>query len=254
MHYNNYPKRLLIQEKNPSIFERSPSRVLSFINLCIYPHTFETVYRSIRSDKRITIKTYDCLKGVIIGLLVLSNRKHKDSYVSVDTYVIDFVNFIKSDTKEDPIRFLLSMRVYMPRYLFLRGLQIAFSIDWRSLVTDALELKIAPRSKSYHSLCTNKYVRNLLRVYVVWKNYRDVHDEGYELGVNDVNTLLDKAAAHKTSLDRVSLVALLESLKESLPSWGYSVRRKAAYAIDTSADGWAIINRQPSEWRYRQMN
>lgn len=198
------------------------------------------------------MRTYDALKGAILGLLVLVKRKHKDAVASVDNYVLDFISFIRNDTKDDPIKFLLSMRAYMLRYMFLKGLQVAFGIDWKPLVTDALELKRAPLLKNYHSLCTNKYVRNLLRVYVIWKNYRDVHDEGYIAGVNDTNSLLDKASVYKTSLVREQLVSLLEALKENLPSWNYSVRKRAAYAIDTSCDGWEIINRQFTEFRYKQ--
>jgi len=250
-HYHNQYERVEILKKNPSIFERTPSRVLSFINLCIHPYQFETVYESLRTQERISYRTYEALKGSILGLLVLVNRKHKDAYQSVDNYVLDFISFIRNDSKADPIRFLLSMRAYMVRYLFIKGLNVAFGIDWKQLVVDALELKRTPMSTSYHSLCTNIYVRNLLRVYVVWKNYREVHEEDYCEGVNDVNSLLDKAAAHKTSLDREKLVSLLEHLRENLPSWNYSTRRRASYAIDTSADGWDITNRQMTDYRYK---
>jgi len=252
-HYNNQPKRVELMKQIPGIFERSPSKVLSFINLCIYPHQFEVVYQSIRRQERISMKTYDALKGVIIGLTVLVKRKHKDTLASVDNYVLDFIGFIRSDKTDDPIKFLLSMRAYMLRYMFLKGLQVAFGIDWKALVTDALELRRTPMSRNYHSLCTNVYVRNLLRVYVIWKNYRETYEEDYVAGVNDTNTLLDKAAEFKTSLDREQLVSLLEALKENLPSWNYSVRKRAAYAIDTCCDGWEIINRQFTDFRYKQV-
>lgn len=250
--YNNQITREKLQQEIPGIFERSPSRVLSFINLCIYPQQFEVVYESIRKQERISMKTYEALKGTIIGLLVLVKRKHKDSVASVDNYVLDFISFIRNDTKADPIKFLLSMKAYMLRYMFIKGLQVAFGIDWKTLVTASLELKRAPVLRNYHSLCTNTYVRNLLRVYVIWKNYRDVHEDDYVAGVNDTNTLLDKAAAYKTSLAREQLVSLLESLKENLPSWKYSARKRAAYAIDTCCDGWEIINRQFTDFRYKQ--
>lgn len=252
-YYNNQQQREQLVKKNPGIFERSPSRVLSFINLCIYPQQFELVYNSIRSQERLSVRTFEALKGAILGLLVLSRRKHKDSLISVDHYVVDFVTFIRNDTKADPIKFLLSMRAYMVRYLFLKGLDVAFGLDWRTLVVDALELNSAPNPNNYHSLCTNKYVRNLLRVYVVWKNYRDTYDEGYLEGTNDSNTLLDKAAAYKTSLSREKLVSMLEVMKENLPSWNYGTRRKAAYAIDTSSDAWDMLNKQFTEYRYKQV-
>ena len=250
-HYNNQLAREQLVKKNPGIFERSPSRVLSFINLCIYPQQFEVIYKSIRSQERITMRAFEALKGVVLGLLVLSKRKHKDAVASVDNYVVDFVSFIRNDTVNDPIKFLLSMRAYMVRYLFLKGLAVAFGLDWRTLVVDALELKSTPNPNNYHSLCTNLYVRNLLRVYVVWKNYRETYDEGYEAGVNDANTLLDKAAAYKTALSRDKLVSLFEVLKENLPSWNYSARRKAAYCIDTSSDAWSMVNKQFTDYRYK---
>jgi len=251
-HYNNLMKREALVNKMPDIFNRTPSKVLSFINLCIYPQDFSVLYHSVRTQERLSMPTYEALKGALIGLIVLSKRKHRDTILSVDNYIIDFISFIRNDSVGDPVKFLLSMKAYMLRFMFAKGLQVAFGLDWRKLILESLDLRSAPNPKSYHSLFTNIYIRNLLRVYVIWKNYRDIHEEEYEAGVNDINTLLDKAASHKTSLSREQLVALFETLKENLPSWRYATRKQAAYAIDTCQDGWAIVNRQFSDFRYKQ--
>ena len=138
-HYNNQYKRDALLEKMPNYFEGQPSPVLAFINLCIFPHKFELVFSNLREQERITKTTYACMKGVIIGLLVLINRQHKDSSFSVDEYVIDFIEFIRNDRVGDPVKFLLSMRHYMVRYMFLKGLQVSFGVDWRRFIADALD-------------------------------------------------------------------------------------------------------------------
>lgn len=250
-YYNNQTKRDLLMEQMPDLFVKAKSPVMSFINLCLYPYKFEVTFTAVKTQTRLSSITYGTLKAAIAGLLVLANRQHKESSQSIDLYVIDFIEFIRGDKKNDPTRFLLSMRRYMPRYLLLKGLQHSFGIDWRTLITEALELKSAPTAVNYHTILTNIYVRNLVRVYVVWKNYLDQHEDGYELGTNDVNTLLDKAALFKTALTREKLVALFESLQANLPSWSYSVRRRAAWAIDTSFDGMQIIERQMTPFKYK---
>jgi hypothetical protein len=252
MHYNNKEKRDELQQAMPQYMYSQKSKVLGFINLCIHPHRFETVYSSVRSAVTITNKTYACVQGTVQGLLVLVNRQHRYSLTCIDAYTPDFIDFIRNDTVGDPVKFLLSMRAYMYRYMFLKGLRVAFGINWRVLVFNALELPELPKSHtSYHSLLTNKYVRNLLRAYVVYKNYRTPDDPEYELGVNDVVTLLDKAALAKTSYPRHKVVALFEVLCESLPCLTYSIRRKAAFAIDTCNDAWEQIHYQFNDIRYK---
>lgn len=253
MHYNNYQARLEIYQKSPWLFDDAPSKVLAFINLCVYPYKFEVVYNTLRTQPRISANIYDCVKGTITGLLVLTNRQHKESQMSVDNYVIDFITFIRSDKKDDPVRFLLSMRRYMPRFMFFVGLQVAFGIDWRTLVYDLLELQNKPQCKSYHSVFTNRYGRSLLHAYIIWKQYREPHDEDYEAGVNDVLTLLDKFANMKTNIGRESLQLLFEGLQANLPSWNAGVRAKAAWAIDSAQDGLTIINRQFTDFKYKQV-
>lgn len=253
MHYNNQRKRDKLIEKMPDYFEKAPSKVLAFINLCVYPHKFEVAYHNLREHPRISATTYDVLKGAITGLLVLANRQHKESRASVDEYVLDFIEFIRQDKRPDPVRFLLSMKMYLPRYMFVKGLSVAFGVDWRKLVGDALNLNRLPKVENYHSLCTNIYVRNLLRAYVVYKNYRDPHDDDYREGENDVTTLLKKTYEYKTALEPEQMVALFQALQESLPSWSYTIRRKAAWAIDTSQDGWSILNRQFTPFKNQQV-
>jgi hypothetical protein len=253
MIYNNQEKRNEIVQQMPDYFSASTSKVLAFINLCVYPQKFEVAYHNLREQPRISATTYDVLKGAITGLLVLANRQHKESRMSVDEYVIDFIEFIRKDTKGDPVKFLLSMKRYMPRYLFIKGLSVSFGVDWRRLVADALDLKKLPKATNYHSICTNLYVRNLLRAYVVYKNYKETHDEGYEQGVNDVETLLKQTYAFKTALPPEKMVALFQALCSYLPNWSYAVRRKVAWAIDTSQDGRAIIERQFTDYRSRQI-
>lgn len=253
MIYNKQARRDEIVEQIPGYFDDAPSRVLAFINLCVYPQKFEVAYMNLREHKRISATTYDVLKGAITGLLVLGNRQHKDSRRSVDEYVIDFIDFIRNDRVGDPVKFLLSMKRYLPRYLFIKGLQVAFGLDWRRLVADALDLKKLPKATNYHSMCTNTYVRNLLRAYVVYKNYKEPHDEGFEAGVNDVNSLLRDTYGFKTALSEEKMIALFQALCGHLPNWSYNIRRKASWAIDTSQDARDIIERQFSEYKSKQV-
>lgn len=248
-YFNNYERRQEIVEQNPGIFERSPSRVLSFVNLCIYPQKFEVVYDSIRKNRRLTTAAYGAVKGTILALLTLAKRRGIFSHVSVDHYVVDYISFIKNDSKSDPVKFLLNMKAYLYRYLLIRGLYVSFGLDWRELVAKALELKTLPSSATYHYLLTNRYVRNLLFAYVVWKFYYDSHEEGYEAGVNDVVTLLTKQAQYKKCISYEALVAIFDQLQSSLPSYNKSVRNRAAWAIDRALDGWYIVNKQMHEWK-----
>jgi hypothetical protein len=247
MHYNNYYAREQLLAHQPGYYDNAMSKVLAFVNLCIYPHKFESVYQTIHDRVKIPAITYDCLKGAIMGLLVMGKRCNTESHHSVDEYVIDFIDFIRQDKRPDPVRFLLSMRMYLPRYLFVKGLKVAFGLDWKVLVADALDLQKLPKCTTYHGLCSNLYVRNLLRAYVVYKFFREPHEEGYKKGENDIVTLTKTACSHKTSFELERMQALVDILLTSLPSWCYNVRRQAAYAIDTSQDGFSIIARSVSD-------
>jgi hypothetical protein len=253
MPYNKEPKRQELLRLMPWLFDDCESKVLQFINLCIYPQKFELLYDTLRTQDRISADNYESVKGTITGLLVLTHRQHAESKISVDAYVIDFIRFIRSDKKPDPVRFLLSMRVYFPRFLLAVGLQTSFGVDWRTLVTEVLSLENKPQLKSYHSLFGNKYLRTLVHAYIVWKNYRDTHDPDYEEGTNDLLTLLDKYSKLKTNDGRESTQALFEALQSNLPSWSVDARKKAAWAIDSAQDGYEMINRQFSDWKYKQV-
>lgn len=186
-----------------------------------------------------------------MGLIVLVSRKHKDSEIAVDEYIIDFIKFIRSDTVGDPEKFLLSMRRYMFRFMFIVGLRVAFGIDWRDFVSEILELKKKPQINTYHYLFVNVYIRNLLQAYSVWKYYKAPGDEGYVLGVNDLATLAQAQANLKTSLGLEKLTALIEALQQTLPSWNHNIRKQAAWHIDTCHQGIYLRERQYSEKQQR---
>lgn len=253
MHYRNSEERERLLKDNPGLFtDKKEGRVLQFINLCIHPYDFRIIFRTLRTEARVSLKTYNALKGTIAGMLVLTNRKNAHSFYSIEQYVLDFIDFIRKYPRDNAEGFLLAMKMYMPRYLCLRGLEASFGIDWRQLVTDALELKNMPNPKSFHSLFTGYYPAFVLRAYLVWKQYKEPTDEGYKEGVNDLLTLLEKHRKFKTEarqmpFERFSM--LFTALKESLPSWNASVRVKAAFAIDTAQDGRAIVERPFSSLR-----
>lgn len=253
MWYNNYGKRELIYQQNPDLMDKTESKVMSFINLCIYPYKWELVYDRLRSCERISSETYAATKGAIAGLLVLTNRMHRDYQISVDAYILDFIALVRSDKQGSPMKFLLNMRRYMPRFLFVVGLRIAFGVDWRQLVYDVLKLRSKPQSKTYHSVFCNPYLRKLLHAYVIWKQFRESHDDDYKEGVNDIKTLVDKYSALATNADRETTELLLDALMHSLPSWSVATRTKAAWAIDSAQDGYSMINRQFSDFRYKQV-
>lgn len=253
MHYNNQQARENLLAKMPWLFDDSQSKVLSFVNLCIYPHKFELLWHTLRTQERITEASYNAVKGVICALMVMNNRMHKEKDISVDAYVIDFIKIIRSCTDDNPVKFLLSMRAYMVRFMFIVGLRVAFGVDWRELVYQVLELKNKPQNRSYHSLFTNLYIRTLLHAYICWKNYREPHDPDYESGTNDILTLLENYSKLKKNLGYESTLKLFEALQSGLPSWSVDSRRKAAWAIDSAQDGFSMINRQFTDWKYKQV-
>lgn len=249
MHYNNLIKRQEILEKYPGTFANNCKGILPFVNLCIFPYDFATIYHRIQQREQIQYNDYEALKGAITALLVLIKRKNKNNNAAVDIFVVDFVSYIRSDTKtKDPLKFLMSMNRYLPRYLCVSGLKYSFGLDWRELVESTLDLNRSLSYSSYHSLFTNLYIRSLMMTFVAWKNFRYSHEDGYEYGVNDIDTLLDKAAAYKKSIKRDRIELLFERLIKELPSWNVDVRRKVGWCIDTMQDGWYVTNRQISDW------
>ena len=243
-HYLNQTKRQELLEKKESKgfhFPKRDGKVLAFVNLAIAPYDWHQVYSSIRNKERVSVANWEAVKGVILALLVLTKRKNKESGKSVDVYVIDFIELMRSDRQGDAEKFLFNMRFYMPRFQFVVGLQAAFGMDWRSVVCAALEKSNKPQPKTYGALFVNKYLRNLLYAYCVYKEYRQAGDDDYEAGVNDVSTVLDKYSQRAYTISREVLQRLFVYLQENLPSYALNVRRQAAYAIDNAIDGWENI-------------
>jgi hypothetical protein len=243
-HYLNHNKRNELLEKKESKgfhFPKRNGKVLTFVNLAIHPYDWHQVYSSIRNKERVSYANWEAVKGVILALLVLTKRKNKESGKAVDSYVIDFIELIRSDRQGDAEKFLLNMRFYMPRFLFIVGLQVSFGIDWRTAVCKALEKPNKPQPKTYGALFVNPYLRSLLYAYVIYKQYKQAGDEDYEAGVNDTSTLLDLYSKKAYAISREVLQRLFVYLQESLPAYSAVVRRQASYAIDNAIDGWDNI-------------
>lgn len=234
---------LLAKEAKGFVYPKHEHKVIAFVNLAIHPYDWNQVYESIRRKETINDRNWECVKGVILALLVLTKRRNNESLRAVDCYIIDFIELIRSDRQGDPEKFLLNMRFYMPRFLFVVGLQVAFGLDWRELVTTTLNLRAKPQPKTYGSLFVNKYLRTLLYAYICWKNYYQAGDDGYVLGVNDTNALLDEYAKRAYTVSREVLQLLFVRLQEELPSYSRNIRRQSSYAIDNSIDGWQNINK-----------
>jgi hypothetical protein len=241
MHFNNKNVRDELLKKMPNHFYFNNKKVLGFINLCIYPLRFELIYSQIRENSIIANTTYDGLKGALAGMLVLTRRKGRFYQNIVDEAIVDWVEFIRMDKTPNAEKFLLNFRNYMPRYLLIKGLKIAFNVDWREVVFNALTLKQLPKPRTYHSLLTNQYLREIMKSYIVYKKFRECNDEDYKEGVNDLVTIFNEQLA-KSTLKPDQFTSLYDTLVASLPSWNTSVRKKAAFAIDNFLDGYYIIN------------
>lgn len=240
VHYNRHKKRRDIINKNPDMMTKREGRMLAFVNATIYPYKFEIIYDNIRNRGELAMCEYTSLKGVLLSLLTQVKRNHKSSLISIDSYIIDFIELIKVSNDTDPNKFLMSMKRYMPRFLFIIGLRVAFGLDWKDIVTDALYLKQKPEPTTVHGLFCNHYLRNLLFAYCIWKQYRETFDEEYELGKNDLLTLLNSYSTLKTSLGRDELEALFYYLQKALPSYSLDARRRAWYMIDTAQDAFHL--------------
>lgn len=250
-HYLNIRQRNeLLKEKEAKGYEfpKHEHKVVAFVNLAIHPYDWNQIYESVRKRERVSEKNWLCLKGVILALLVLTKRRNHDSMKTVDAYIVDFIELIRSDRQGDPEKFLLNMRFYFPRFQFVIGLQVAFGIDWREFVTNTLELKTKPQPKTYGSLFVNKYLRSLLYAYIIWKNYKQSDEDGFILGTNDVNALLDEYSQRAYAISREVLQRLFVRLQESLPSYSYTIRRQASYAVDNAIDGWQNITYNYNEF------
>lgn len=245
VHYLNQPQReklKALKEKDGQVFPKHEHKLIAFINSAIYPYDWTQIYVSLRLGERISFSTLEAVKGVIMAMIVVSKRKNENSYKALDEYFISFIELVRSDRQGDPEKFLLNMRWYFPRFLFIVGLKVSFGIDWKELVVETLDLKKKPEPKTYGSLFLNKYLRSLLYSFIVYKNYREAGDDDYVYGKNDINTLLDFYALKKYAVSREVLQLLLVHLQLLLPSYTYSIRKQSGYAIDNALDGYSQIN------------
>ena len=251
-HYLNHNQREAVLKQKIDKGYKFPEhehKLVAFVNLAITPYDWNQIYHSVRDKERITEKNWMALKGVILAMLVATKRRNRESAKTTDAYIVDFIELIRSDRQGDAEKFLLNMRFYFARFQFVVGLQVAFGLDWRDLVTNTLKLKVKPQPKTYGSLLANRYVRNLLYAYICWKNYFGADEDGYRLGVNDANTLLDDYSKRAYTISREVLQLLFVSLQENLPSYSHTTRRQAAYAVDNAIDGW-----QNLQYNYKEFN
>jgi hypothetical protein len=247
VYYNNQYERERIKEASPLPIKHP--RIGQFVNLCIHPYRWELIYSNLKKQQQISMKDYEAAKGAVMGLIVACRRRTHASGAAVDQYIIDFIKLVQSDRQNDPEKFLYNMTHYWRRFQLMVGLQVAFGIDWRALVVDCLELKKPLQFSTYHSILSNPYARSLLHAYIIYRKFREPVDEDYELGVNDLATLMDKYGKSKAGVGNYKLQLLFNALLESLPSWNCDIRQKAGWAIDGAEDGRALIERQYSKFR-----
>jgi hypothetical protein len=244
-HYNN-----LYQREQLGLFdnvaEDKRANLLTFVNAAIHPYDFTTIYNRLHEpckQNKMLPEHYAALKGVLLAMLVKKKRKNAWSFQSVDYYVIDFIKLIKVSTL-DAERFLLNMSFYFYRFLFAEGLRVAFGYNYLDIVESALPNERRPNPRSFHYTLCNQWLRTATAAYAVFKQFRQTHDEGFQEGVNDLDTVL-AANQYKAALGAEAIEKVFYKLMEKLPSASLMQRRKAWFAIDNCQDGWYIIN---SDW------
>lgn len=233
MHFNNKAVRDALEKQieletgvNP--FKASPRRFCTYVNLCLHPYTWEQTYYHLRQRKTISLTTWSCLSGAVLALFINLNRKTGETTQTVAEVVPDFVEYIRSDKTNDPWKFLLSMRRYLPRFITVKALA-RVGLDWRKLSVELMGAYKTPKPATYHTLFTNIYVRSLVKAMVVFRLYRTTGDADYQPGVNDIITLVEKEAKSKKCISAAHLLNLVERLQETLPSWSVSARARACY-------------------------
>lgn len=244
MHFNGKAKRDAII----SLLDYDPfssgKRFCVYIDLCIHPFSWDTIYQKIRRKQRLDYQTWNCLLGALNGLFInLHMQGACTNAVLMSETAMDFVEFIRSDSVGDPWKFMLSMRVYMRRYCILKSLQ-SVGVDWREVAYNELGALSKPSNRTYHSIFTNKYVRSFLKALVVFKQMRTVVDEDYQVGVNDRHSLTLAQSTSPKSLPYEQLDKLVSILLESLPSWNTSIRAKVCYAISFQHDLHELFEKQ----------
>jgi hypothetical protein len=243
MYYNNLQARnKIIANMGSNPFETTTTAFSLHISLCLHPHSWETTYYSIRSKARVTEEHWGVLTGVIYALM-LHTRKKARSYETINDVAIDFVEYIRSERKPDPWKFLLNMRAYMSRYMVLKGLASA-GVDWRSVAYELLSAKSLPSAASYHTIFTNKYSRNMVRALGIFKNHRSLGEEDYKLGENDLQTMLERACTSRKTLPIDELECLVVYLMQQLPSWKPSIRSLVSFRVNNLIPIHPIVERQ----------
>ncbi len=234
MHFNGKRERdrIIAQEEAAGFYRFAPPALKyhAYVNLCLYPFTWEDTYISLKSNKRISLNTWNCLLGALMAMLLSMKRKTEHTIPILSEIAIDFIEYIRLDRGSDPWRFLFSMKRYFPRYVLMRSL-LTVGIDWREVAYDLMGAKHKPAYGSYHSLFTNIYIRTLIKATTVYKQMRSTCDEDYEPGVNDKHSLLLRESKSKKCLSYKTLESVVDLYLTSLPSWNPSIRAKVCYYI-----------------------
>lgn len=233
MHFNGAKERALIlqqfrEREGRDMFEGESKRFCVWVNLCLHPYTWEQTFASLRQPGRVRYRAWENLGGAIMAIFININRFTPFTAQMVGECQPDFVEYIRSDTVGDPWKFLLSMRRYMPRYIAVKSLAKA-NIHWQDLAVECMGAKFKAKPTTYHSLFTNKYVRSTIKALVVFRQYRSVGDSDYEPGVNDLPTLVRRESASNKCVSEPHLLAAVERLQESLPSWSVSARGRTCF-------------------------
>ena len=232
--YNNqYKRKAIIEQLRKE--GRDPFAVKEkqavFISLCIFPYSWEATFHRLRANKsQITIEDWGVLQGVILGILVLDNKKLRHSHLALEHVTIDFVEFVRQQKDPSPWKFLLNAKRYIHRYLIIHSLA-QFGVNWK----DAAKYggaKQLPNPKTFHSFCTNIYLRNVVLATMVFRNYYSPLDEGYVEGVNDFRTcVLETMAKNKKCLPYERFERICLFVNERLPNWSKDVRGKVGYYL-----------------------
>jgi hypothetical protein len=216
------------EREGRSMFEGTPKSLCVWINLCLFPYTWEQTYASLRKPGRISYRAWENLGGAVMALFVNINRFTPYTPEMVAEVLPDFVEYVRSDRTGDPWKFILSMRRYLPRYIVIKALaRVGF--NWREVACERMGAKVPSRSTSFHSLFTNLYVRSIVKAMVVFRLYRTPGDPDYLVGTNDVATLVAKESASNKCVSFDKLLATVELLQETLPSWSASARARACF-------------------------
>lgn len=231
MHFNGKKKRdELIAQHEVNPYDVTGRRFCVYIDLCIHPHSWDSVYNKLRQPRKIDHSTWNCLLGVINALLLSIRMRPGQNAMLINDVALDFVDFIRHDNVGDAWKFILSMRVYLRRYCCIKSLH-SIGLDWRTISYEELGAMCKPSNKTFHSIFTSLYVRSFIKALVVFKQMRTVADADYELGVNDRHTLVARESASKKCLDYHKLDKIVQIYMETLPSWNTSIRCKACYNI-----------------------